>query len=173
METRSMKALVVIDVQKDLFAQRQRIYREQELLENVNLLIEKATAAGARVFVVQHCGVSILKQHTDGWKVHPLVRLPRGCIRILKRHGSCFEDTDLEKHLAKLGEKDLVLCGLVTHGCVRASCLDGLKRGYRITLVSDTHCSYSKDAAGLIEKWNRTIAAAGGRLQTARRIRFV
>ncbi len=167
-----MKALIVIDMQKALFEKKQRIYKEQELLENANLLIKKAVAAGARVFVVQHCGNDVLKENTEGWKIHPLVQLPKGHIRILKRHGSCFEDTDLEQHLARNGEKALVLCGLVTHGCVRASCLDGLARGYRITLVADGHSSYSKDAKALIEKWNQEISSAGARLQNARQIRF-
>jgi len=167
-----MKALIVIDVQKGLFEQRLKIYRQQELLECVNLLIKKAVAAGASVYVVQHSGESNLKQNTEGWKVHPLVALPKKHIRILKRHGSCFEDTDLVQHLAQRGEKNLILCGLVTHGCVRASSLDGLKRGYRITLVSDGHSSYSKDAAALIRKWNKTIASAGAKLQTAKQVKF-
>jgi nicotinamidase-related amidase len=167
-----MKALLVIDVQKGLFEKRQKIYKEQELLENVNLLIKKAVAAGARVFVVQHCSDAVLKENTEGWNVHPLVKLPKGYVRILKRHGSCFEDTNLEQRLAEKGEKDLIVCGLVTHGCVKASSLDGLKRGYRITLVADGHSSYSKDAGALIKKWNRAISSAGARLQTARQVRF-
>jgi len=167
-----MKALIVIDVQKGLFEKRLKIYREQELLDNVNLLIRRAVAAGASVYIVQHCGESDLKENTEGWKVHPLVALPKEHTRILKRHGSCFEDTDLVQQLARNAEKDLVVCGLVTHGCVRASSLDGLKRGYRITLVSDGHSSYSKDAGALIEKWNREISSAGARLQTAKQVKF-
>ncbi|MCX6069559.1 MAG: cysteine hydrolase [Chloroflexi bacterium] len=167
-----MKALIVIDMQKALFEKKQKIYKEQELLENTNLLIKKAVAAGARVFVVQHCSDTVLKENTEGWKIHPLLKLPKKHVRILKRHGSCFEDTDLEQPLARNGEKDLVLCGLVTHGCVRASCLDGLARGYRITLVADRHSSYSKDAKALIEKWNSEISSAGAKLQNARQIRF-
>lgn len=91
---------------------------------------------------------------------------------ILKRHGSCFRDADLPHHLARNAETDLVLCGLVTHGCIRAIALDGLKRGDRVTLVSDGHSSYSKDAAVLTPKWNQTIASAGATLQTARQVQF-
>lgn len=167
-----MKALIVIDMQKGLFEKKQKIYKEEELLENANLLVKKAVAAGATVYVVQHCSDAVLKENTEGWKIHPLLKLPKNHIRILKRHGSCFEDTDLEQHLVRRGERDLVMGGLVTHGCVKASCLDGLARGYRITLVADGHSSYSKDAEALIEKWNRQISSAGARLQNARQIRF-
>ena len=167
-----MKALIVIDMQKALFEKRLKIHKEAELLENVNQLITKAVAAGSHVYAVQHCSDAVLEENTEGWKIHPLVRLPKGHIRILKRHGSCFEDTDLEQHLARNGEKDLVLCGLVTHGCIRASCLDGLKRGYRITLVADGHSSYSKDAEALVEKWNEEFASAGAKLQNAKQVRL-
>jgi len=55
----------------------------------------------------------------------------------------------------------VVVSGLVTHGCVRATCQGALALGYAVALVADGHSSYSKDAARLIEAWNCTLAEAG------------
>ena len=58
----------------------------------------------------------------------------------------------------------LVITGLVTHGCVRATCLGGLERGYKVVLVSDGHSNYSKDAPQIIDKWNKAICDKGAEL---------
>jgi nicotinamidase-related amidase len=52
----------------------------------------------------------------------------------------------------------VLVTGLVTHGCVRATCLGGAGRGYNVILVADAHSSYNRDAARLIEEWNRNLS---------------
>jgi nicotinamidase-related amidase len=62
--------------------------------------------------------------------------------------------------------------GLVTHGCVKATCLGALQLGYDVTLVKDGHSSYSKDASRLIEEWNQKLNAQGCELKVASEIDF-
>ena len=61
----------------------------------------------------------------------------------------------------------MIVTGLVTHGCVKATSQGALALGYEVTLVADGHSSYSKDAARLIEEWNRSLGAAGAQVLLA------
>ena len=167
-----MKALVVIDMQRALFEKKQRIFNETQLIDNVNSLIRKADIAHASVYVVQHCNDSFLRESTEAWRVHDALEIPKEHTRVLKHHGSCFEDTHLEDHLRENNETEIVLVGLVTNGCIRASCLDGLKRRYMVTLAADGHSSYSRDAKQIVEEWNQKLQAAGANLRTAKEISF-
>lgn len=153
-------ALLVIDVQQGLFQKSTPIYRAAQLLGNINLLIERARAAGAPVIFVQDAGKT-LPYGTPAWQLHP--GLPRQATDLIihKQHGNAFEDTPLQQTLVGLGVKRLVAVGLVTHGCVRATCLGAQALGIAVTLVEDGHSSYSKDAAALIEKWNSALSAGG------------
>jgi nicotinamidase-related amidase len=50
---------------------------------------------------------------------------------ITKKYPSAFFGTDLATRLTVLGVDTLVICGVSTSGCVRASTLDGMQYGYR------------------------------------------
>jgi aminoglycoside 6'-N-acetyltransferase len=154
-------ALLVIDVQQGLFARPTPIYNEQAFLSNVQSLIGSARQHGALVIFVQHCNESYLTKDTPAWQLHASLQPGAGDMHIYKRHGSSFEETELETELISRGIQKLVICGLVTHGCVKAGCLDALKLGYQTTLISDAHSSFSKDAAKLIQEWNTKLEQTG------------
>lgn len=65
-----------------------------------------------------------------------------------------------------------MITGLVSQGCVRATTLGALERGYRVILVSDAHSTYSKGAAEIIAKWNSDLRARGAVLQPAQALVF-
>jgi hypothetical protein len=44
---------------------------------------------------------------------------------------------------------------------VRATTLGALKLGYTVTLVSDGHSNFSKDAVKIIMKWNQILHEKG------------
>jgi nicotinamidase-related amidase len=56
---------------------------------------------------------------------------------ITKKYPSAFFGTDLATRLTVLGVDTLVICGVSTSGCVRASTLDSMQYGYR-PMVSAT-----------------------------------
>lgn len=89
-----------------------------------------------------------------------------------KLHGNAFEETILRDELQKRQVSELVVTGLVTHGCVRATSLGAIEAGYRVVLVSDGHSNYSKGAPKLIEKWNQELSAKGAELVRTQDIRF-
>jgi nicotinamidase-related amidase len=89
-----------------------------------------------------------------------------------KQHGNAFEDTPLHGELAGRGVGRVIVTGLVTHGCVKAPCLGALELGYAVVLAADGHSSYSKDAARLIEEWNRRLGEAGTVVAPAAQVAF-
>ena len=165
-------ALLVIDVQQGLFNKTTPVYKADALLDNLDELIGRAHGAGACVIYVQHSNESFLVKDSPGWRLHPRLHPAAGDLIIHKTHGSAFEDTTLGDELAKRGITRLVICGLVTHGCVKAGTLDAVRLGYQTTLVSDAHSSYSKDAPRLIEQWNGKLAQAGAHLAATQDVQF-
>ena len=89
---------------------------------------------------------------------------------VKKSVSDSFQERSVVSALEGKNVKSVYICGLVTHGCVKAACLGGLKRGYAVTLVSDTHSSFSKDATSLIEEWNGKIADAGATVLSTKEI---
>jgi len=163
-------ALLVIDVQQGLF--RKSTYKAEQLLDNINTLIDRAHRSGVPVFFIQHSGAKTLVKGSHDWELHPqLHRLATDPI-VHKEHGNAFEDTVLNAALKSGQMTNVVVTGLVTHGCVRATCIGALQLGYRVTLVKDGHSSYSKQAAKLIEEWNQKLRVMNVELQSTSEIEF-
>jgi nicotinamidase-related amidase len=165
-------ALLIIDVQQGLFAKSTPIYQADALLKNIGILVDRAHRAGVPVFYVQHSDKRFLVKGSEEWQLHPdLHPLDADCI-VHKLHGSAFQDTGLGQELKSKNIKSLVVTGLVTHGCVRATCLDAKKLGYRVILAQDCHSNFSKQAAKLIEEWNQKLSAKMIELKSTREIKF-
>lgn len=160
-------ALLVIDVQQGFFVKSIPIFRADELLTNINSLVDRAHALGVAVAFVQHGNKESLKEGSDEWRLHPALKPSDGDLFIQKCHGSAFEDTPLEGTLKERGIRTVVVAGLVTHGCVKATCMDGKKRGFEVVLVKDAHSSFNKDAERLITEWNEKLGAGTATLISA------
>lgn len=160
-------ALLVIDVQHGLFRKSTPIYRAEPLLNTIGALIERAHAASVLVVYIQHASDKVLPFGSSDWQLHPRLHPGEGDLIVHKQHGNAFEDTSLDAELAGRGVSRVLVTGLVTHGCVKATCLGGLELGYEMVLAEDGHSSYSKDAARLIEEWNRKLSEAGAQVVPA------
>jgi nicotinamidase-related amidase len=165
-------ALLVIDVQKGLFRKSTPIYKAEELLENINLLIDSAHETKVPVFLIQHADGRALVKGSDDWQLHPELHYDRTDNIIHKQHGNAFEETNLDQLLKSRTITNLVIAGLVTHGCVRATCLGALNLGYNVSLVGDGHSSYSNQASELTEEWNQKLNAKGVKIIAASDIEF-
>lgn len=168
-DTRS--ALLVIDVQRGLFEKSAPIYHAEQLLVTINSLIERARAAGAPVIFVRHAS-KVLPYRSTAWELHPELRHSPKDLLTDKQHGNAFEKTALREELERLGARRLVITGLTTHGCVRATCLGALALGYEVVIASDGHSSYHRDAASLCEEWNGRLSVAGATVAPAADIGF-
>jgi nicotinamidase-related amidase len=166
-------AVVLVDVQLGLFKKPTPLYKAEQLLSTLNLLIRKARLAGVPVIYVQHSSPKASAYGSEEWQLHPQLLPPRGDCVIHKLHGNAFEETDLQDELARLKIRNLVIGGLVTNGCVRATTLAALELGYAVTLVKDGHSSYAKEAAALIDEWNAKLSGAGATVKPVSSIQFL
>ena len=139
-------ALLVIDVQQGLFRKSTPIYRAEPLLDTIATLVERAHAGSVLVVYIQHASDGVLPFGLADWQFHPRLHPDESDLIVLKQHGNAFEETSLHRELAARGVGRVIVTGLVTHGCVRATCEGALALGYGVVLAADGHSSYSKDA---------------------------
>jgi nicotinamidase-related amidase len=165
-------ALLVIDVQKALFDRSTPIFQSGQLIQNINELVAKAHRAHVPVIYVQHANTSFLAEGSEGWELHPQLKPLRSDLQIVKHHGNAFQETCLADELKARGITTVVATGLVTHGCVKETCLGANQLGYRVILVKDGHSSYHKKAAQLIEEWNQKLSDGVVELKSTQDVDF-
>lgn len=88
---------------------------------------------------------------TEGAEFHPDLRVPGDAAIISKgilpgvEAYSGFQGTDLGERLRSASVTDVVLGGLATDYCVKATALDALAAGFRVSILED--CVRAVDAA--------------------------
>ena len=105
------------------------------MFEVIQQLIDLAHLYHVPVIYIQHANQSILREGTDGWKLHPALRPLPNDLFVQKKYGNAFQDTTLQSIMESKGLENLVITGMVTQGCVRATSLGGVDLGYRVFLV--------------------------------------
>lgn len=141
-------AVLIIDVQNDMFNPANPVYHSEELLATLNRLLAKARAAQIPVFYVQHnekVGYP-LEPNTPGWQIHSAIAPQQGDPVIQKRYPDSFQETSLHDELQTRGIKKLVIAGIQTDYCVDTSCRRAFSLDYEVTLVKDGHSTWNDDA---------------------------
>jgi nicotinamidase-related amidase len=137
--------LVIIDVQLGMFLyERFPVYKENELLDNICALIEKARVAKIPIVYVQHTSGDgeALGRGKPGWILHPMITPPKGGTIVEKTTPDSFYDTELNDVLKSMGVNKLVMCGLQTEFCIDTTCRRAFSLGYETILVGDAHSTY-------------------------------
>ena len=165
-------ALLIIDLQRALFTRHDPVFNDWQLVETINALVTRAHLFGVKVVYIQHENDSILEKGSDGWQFHPDIKPKTTDLIIHKNQGNAFLGTTLQGDLEARGIKHLLITGLVTQGCVRATSLGGLKLDYDVFLVQGAHSNYSKDAENVIEKKEAELHEAGVHLVTPEQLDF-
>jgi nicotinamidase/pyrazinamidase len=159
-------ALVIVDLQNDFAdpAGSLSVGGGADIVPLVNVEIERAMAAGAVVAYTQDWhpshtahfaqdgGIWPVHCVADSWgaELHPGLKV-RGPIVRKGAHGedgySGFSmrnptgglsvPTELDSQLARDGATRLVVCGLATDYCVKATALDGVRLGYETAVLLD------------------------------------
>lgn len=157
MSTQSKQALIVVDVQNDFCPGGALAVSEgDEVVAPLNELIDEFLERGDPVYKSRdwhppktkhfqayggtwpiHC-----VQNTKGAEFHPQLRDdPR--IRVISKGlgdtdcYSAFDETDLASQLHEQGVEELVVGGLATDYCVKATVLAGLNEGFKVKALKN------------------------------------
>lgn len=136
------KALVVIDVQKIMFAiPGFQPHDGDAVVDRIAALIARARAARVPVFFVQHHGLDgdQMRPGAPGFDfVDKLAPGPDDDVTV-KQKSSAFHGTDFDAKLTRVGVDHLVITGMQSEYCVDSAVRSAYERGYRVTLVADAH----------------------------------
>jgi nicotinamidase-related amidase len=91
----------------------------------------------ARVFRRRIEALNLLTPDSDWVKTDPRLDRQPGDELIEKQWASGFHGTDLDARLRARGVDSLVVTGLTTSGCVRATVVDGLQYDYQVVVARE------------------------------------
>ncbi len=103
-------------------------------------------AGQARVFRARIDALNVLTPDSDWVRVDDRLDVREGDILLEKQWASAFHKTDLDAQLRALGVDSLVVTGLTTSGCVRATAVDGLQYDYRVVVPREAVGDRNPDA---------------------------
>lgn len=149
-------ALVLIDFAKAYFDPDAPLYGGegcQIALENSAILADAARAAGVPVvftevkytpggsdggaFYAKVPALSCFDAGAATQELAPPLELKENDILITKQYPSGFFGTSLASTLHFMKVDTLLLCGVTTSGCVRATCIDSISHGFVTLVVED------------------------------------
>lgn len=137
-------ALMVVDVQNGVVAD---VHQRDLVVANINTLVGKARDEGVPIVWVQHSSTHMPKG-SSAWDYVPELARENSEPLVHKTFADSFEDTDLEKVLAKAGVGRLVVTGAQTDECIRSTIHGAIVRGYDVTLVGDAHTTEDQSPWG-------------------------
>jgi nicotinamidase-related amidase len=161
------KALLVIDMQKDLCYDLRRVQKVKTMIGPLKQAIDFFTAGGYPVFYIyfslpeddeqfKRFGDKYCIEGTEGSEIIPEL-LPLKGIAIKKKKHSAFFETELDQYLKEKKVKDVYLSGMQTQICIMTTAADASFRGYRPIAISDcvlsTQDENKKNALDWIAKY--------------------
>ncbi len=145
------KALIIIDMQIMPFVWKdyggKTLFKEQTLLNNTKLLIEKANKAKAPVYYIMYTenGESPRAEGQPLWQINPEIAPQIMNNVIVKYYADSFYETNLSDLLKTQGISNIVLCGIQTEYCVDTTCRSAFSHGFKVELASDCHSTFDSD----------------------------
>jgi nicotinamidase-related amidase len=183
-------AVLAIDFQNESRAgETYPVENYDRILDNAALVIDAARSAGIPVIHIQawiethERGNYALLNETltddlryaaagsNGADICDEVAPEPGETVIRKRWPSAFQGTELAETLERLGVRHLLVTGIWTDSCVRASVFDAVYGGYHVWLVKDA-CGSATDTmhrVGMLDMANRLYG--GGVLSSAEAVK--
>lgn len=157
MDPKKKKALIVVDVQNDFCPGGSlAVANGDEVVAPLNELIDKFLAEGAPVYKTRDWHPNTTKhfqkyggtwpvhcvQNTVGAEFHPQLRDDSRIHIISKGLGdtdcySGFDETGLAEHLKSEGVEEVLVGGLATDYCVKATVLQAIKEGFNVKALAD------------------------------------
>jgi nicotinamidase-related amidase len=141
-----MKALVIIDVQKAMFAGAPP-YDGEAVVARIAGMLDRARRIGAVVFHVQHDGGlgDEFCRGEPGFDICDAVKPAEGELVLVKTTRSAFASTPIDAALRAAAVDHIVMAGMQTEFCLNTTLLGAVDRGYRATVVRDGHTTFDNE----------------------------
>ena len=91
----------------------------------------------ASVFRARLPALNVLTRGSHWCDIDPRLPLLPCDVIVEKTHASAFHETELAEILKTQGIDSLVVTGLTTSGCVRASAVDGLQHNFKVVIPEE------------------------------------
>jgi nicotinamidase-related amidase len=145
-------ALLIVDVQRDLFEPEPRPAEADAVIERINSLADQARTAGAPVIFVQHeYRAERCVADTPGWELVPQLRVLAGDLKVRKTTPDSFLRTGLRDLLEQHYVEKLVICGFATEFCIDTTTRRAAAQGYEVVLAADAHTTHDKEHASAVQ----------------------
>ena len=135
----SNKALIVIDIQNDIT----KHYRE--IIDNLNAAIDWATETGMAVVYIKHNNLSpgtrTFKPETKGEALVPELKIVSDHI-FVKTKANALTSEAFSEYIRTNGIDEFYITGADATGCVKSTCSNMAKAGFRVHVISDCVTSY-------------------------------
>ncbi|MBT8419248.1 MAG: aldehyde dehydrogenase family protein [Gammaproteobacteria bacterium] len=145
-------ALLLVDVQQNFFTRPGLVPPAIDLIACLSTLIERARTMDVPIIHVrtrirpdgadrmphwQRQGIMACVTGTPGYQPPDALAALPGERIFHKRFFSAFGCATLQPALEQAGITDLIVAGLYTHGCIRATILDAYERGFHVRVAED------------------------------------
>ncbi|MFJ7916583.1 MULTISPECIES: isochorismatase family protein [unclassified Lysinibacillus] len=155
------QALLIIDAQQELMDGNEKeraVFKKEQLIRNINLVIEKARKSNVLVVFVRDLDVAEGKG--KGFAIHYGINVPKEARVFDKKATNCFHGTELLNHFRSQEIKHVVVMGCSTQHCIDSAVRTATISGLDVTLVGDGHstaCSDVFSAEQIIKHHNNTL----------------
>ncbi|MCK4705300.1 MAG: isochorismatase family protein, partial [Gammaproteobacteria bacterium] len=167
-------ALLLIDIQYDFLQREELVPAASKLVDNVSYLLSSMRTAHVPIV---HVNTIISPDGNDRmphWKHRnywaciegsagsqpPTELLPQEDEHLItKQFYSAFDSPDLHELLSEKDIDTVIVAGLYTHGCVRATILDAYAKGYKVMVASDAIASTEPEHSIFSQQWLEQRAA--------------
>lgn len=133
------RALVVIDLQNDIT----KHYRE--IIDTVNKAIEKAASAGMHIVYIRNYNLSpgtrTFKPETKGSELVPELSVMSENV-FEKSKSNALTSEAFASFIAEQQIDEFYVCGADATACVKSTCYNMTKLGYKVHVISDAVTSY-------------------------------
>lgn len=153
-----MKALLLIDIQKGLTDRA--LFNKAEFIETLNNAIKKSRENSYPIIFVRHEN-KMLAPNTADWDLCGDLLVEKSDKIFSKIKGNAFTNKELTAYLKDKSISDVIVGGLVTHGCVHHTCKGGVQEGLNISLLKGGHTLWGKGAESKINDTENVLANIG------------
>ena len=153
-----MKALLLIDIQSGLT--ERNLYQKDAFFTRINQAITAFRNAGDMIIFVRHENAHLVKD-SNAWQIDARINVDNQDFYFGKTHANAFSNKEIIRLLKNHDISEVVIGGLVSHGCVAYTCIGGVDIGLNVRLLKGGHTCWNKDAEAKILQTETKLSELG------------